>query len=706
MCAESASTRKSQADTLVDLLRAMAETRPDSRAYVFLGQDGSETGSLTYGELDRKARAIAIRLESFSASEEPILLLCPPGLDYLAGFLGILYAGGIAIPAYPPALGKTLAHVQSIVRDAKPRLALTVSAVAQKLAAKFSGIPEISGLERICTDSIGDESDAAAWSEPQIESGSLALLQYTSGSTANPRGVMVSHANLLHNEGLIQQAFQQTENSVIVSWLPPYHDMGLIGGLIQPLYTGALCVLMPPSSFLQRPVKWLRAISDYKATTSGGPNFAYEYCVRKISETEKAGLDLSTWTTAFNGAEPVRVETLDRFGAAFAGCGFRREAFFPCYGLAEATLFVTGGEIDRHSRLLKVQSDSLKHNKVKVTEQSHPGSISLISSGRSFGAQIVQIVNPETLKLCDSDQVGEIWISGSSVAAGYWGGGEESEKTFCATLAGMEGVNFLRTGDLGFLHENELYVCGRLKEMMILRGRNYYPQDIEHTVRGCGPDLSVAAAFSVDVDGEERLVVVQEYEGRERDLNAEELFSSMQSAVAEYHEVRLYTAAIVRTGSVPRTTSGKIQRYKCRSLFLRQELGSLAIRVWEEPSLNNPDASAFSSTAHEVSMHSLSEFLRNYIAQVLEVPAAEIDTEVPISRLGLDSLHIASLVNKIEQKFNILLDRVSIMDRYSIVTLAAQLEECLISTPPSSAEVTELESQSEQQGLSWEQERL
>jgi len=348
--------------TLVHLLRWRAETRPNDQAYLFLDSEGFESDRLTYGALDRRACAIACTLQSMGVSgSEPVLLLYPPGLDYVAGFFGCLYAGAIAVPAYPPN-GRNITRLESIMRDAAPRVALTVRSMVSRFEKHRTGGREIEPIQCVCTEGLC-ENQAWHWREPQLDGKSLALLQYTSGSTGSPRGVMVTHGNLMYNQRLIQKAFQQTEESIILSWLPLYHDMGLIGGMIQPMYAGATCVLMSPLSFLQRPVQWLRAISAYRATTSGGPNFAYDLCVRKISEMEKSGLDLSTWTAAFNGAETVRADTLDRFAKAFASCRFRSESFYPCYGLAEATLLVTGGVLEESPQVLAVATSDLARHR-------------------------------------------------------------------------------------------------------------------------------------------------------------------------------------------------------------------------------------------------------------------------------------------------------------------------------------------------------
>jgi acyl-CoA synthetase (AMP-forming)/AMP-acid ligase II len=437
-----------------------------------------------------------------------------------------------------------------------------------------------------------------AWQEPAIGSDTLAFLQYTSGSTGTPKGVVLSHGNLLYNQRMLQQAFRHTERSTIVGWLPLYHDMGLIGTVLQPLYMGIPCVLMPPMAFLQRPFRWLQAISRFKATCSGGPNFAYDLCVRKVTPEQRATLDLSSWASAFNGAEPVRQETLERFAMAFEPCGFRRQAFHPCYGLAEATLIVSGGQKTTLPTVHTVQKSALEQHRVATAMPGDEGAQTFVSCGHALLKQQIVIVDPTFLTRCQPGQVGEIWVAGPSVAQGYWNRSEETAQTFQSYLADTGEGPFLRTGDLGFLHQGELVVTGRMKDVIIIRGSNHYPQDIELTVEqshrslrpGCG------AAFSVDIAGEERLVVVQEVERRYQSprrrhperrradiepgfdplcpkaFDADSIVGNIRQAVAEKHGVQVYAVMLLRAGSMPKTSSGKLQRYACRSDFLTQTL--------------------------------------------------------------------------------------------------------------------------------------
>jgi len=574
--------------TLVDLLRARALNQPGKRAYTFLADGETEEVSLTYAELDQQARAIGAQLQQMGAGGGRVLLLYPPGLEYLAAFFGCLYAGAAAVPAYPPRLHRSLSKIQSIVRDAQPSAVLTTSSILYRAGSLFAMADDLTSMPWLASDNPSHDM-SQEWAEPGLRAESLALLQYTSGSTAAPKGVMVSHGNLLHNEEMIRAAIGQNEEATFVSWLPLYHDLGLIGNMLHTLYLGAYCVLMSPAAFLQRPINWLRAISRFKATTSGGPNFAYDLCVRNTNAEQRAGLELGRWQIAFNGAEPIRRETLESFAETFAPYGFRRGAFYPCYGLAEATLLVSGAGGEGRPGYHAVKRSCLEEHTAADASPAEGDDVAvLVSCGRAFLGQKVLIVDPSSLTPCPPDRVGEVWVSGPSIARGYWGKPEVTRQTFEARLADTGEGPFLRTGDLGFMRDGELLITGRLKDLIIIAGRNHYPQDIEFTVEKSHPLIrrGCTAAFSVGVLGEERLVVVAEVEplrGRERrhrgsngdDGPGARLPSELEAvqmvvrrAVAEQHDVQLHALALIKAGTLPKTSSSKVRRGACREAFL------------------------------------------------------------------------------------------------------------------------------------------
>jgi len=570
------------ARSIVDILKWRGREKADRRAFTFLLDGEIDEVAISYQELDRQARAIAALLQCFAAPGERALLIYPPGLSYIAGFFGCLYAGVVAVPAYPPdpvRLDRTLPRLQAILDDSQATVVLTTSPILALADVLFSRAPNLGALQWMATDTVTGGVEYG-WQEPLIQPGDLALLQYTSGTTCTPRGVKVTHGNLLHNARLIEQSFGVKPPGSGVLWLPPYHDMGLIGGLLQPVYQGLHCTLMSPMSFLQRPVRWLEAISRYRGKVSGGPNFAYELCVHKVTEEQKKRLDLSCWEVAFNGGEMVRAETLERFSEAFSGCGFRREAFFPCYGLAEATLFVSGGHLQK-------KSAGAGRLSTLVTKKPAPArgggqENASVSVGSIPAGQRVLIVDPQTRLPQPEGCPGEIWLSGPGITRGYWDREAESQAAFNARLAGSEAGPFLRTGDLGFICDGELYLTGRLKDLLILEGCNHDPDGIEATVESAHPDICPggSAAFTVEVNCQERLVVVAEYGvegGRYSAFEAEQVRMEIATVIVARHELRPFDILLVRPRSLPKTGSGKIQRHLCKERYLAHSL-----ELWTE----------------------------------------------------------------------------------------------------------------------------
>ncbi len=590
-------------ETLVELLQTRAIQQPDGEAYTFLLDGDRRPATVTYRELDRQARSIGAELQRVTHRGDRALLLYPPGLDYIAAFFGCLYADRVAVPVYPPQRQRSLARVDTIANDAQAAIVLTTSqtrAKFQRLLSQDAGLKPLRLLPYLETDHI-DRAQAECWQDPCITSGTLAFLQYTSGSTGHPKGVMLSHQNLLHNQQVIQSGFDHSRQTIVAGWLPLYHDMGLIGNVLQPLYLGVPAILMSPYHFLQQPVLWLRAISRYRATTSGGPNFAYELCVRRITPDQRAALDLSCWRVAFNGAEPVRASTLERFADTFKVCGFRREAFYPCYGLAEATLMVSGGVAGVPPVLRRVRQAALeRHAGLEEAEAQDKGR-TLVASGTVQGDQQILIVHPDLLTRCAEGEIGEIWVSGPSIAQGYWRRDEDTSQTFHARLRDGGSETFLRTGDLGFMRNGDLFVTGRLKDLIIIRGRNLYPHDIEMTVEECHPALrpGCGAAFSVDTNEEEQLIVVQEVDPRAT-ADVEGMSAAIRRAVAEQHDVQVHTVVLIRHGSLPKTSSGKIQRHACRARFLTRSLESIGTSQDDGPEARSAESDAFTSVEHTV----------------------------------------------------------------------------------------------------------
>ncbi|TDR39584.1 non-ribosomal peptide synthase protein (TIGR01720 family)/amino acid adenylation domain-containing protein [Pseudomonas brenneri] len=553
--------------TLVQSLQRRATQTPDQVALRFLAESADDTVVLSYRDLDLRARTIAAALQASAGLGERAVLLFPSGPDYVAAFFGCLYAGVIAVPAYPPE--STRRHHQerllSIIADAEPRLLLTSSGLRDSLGQ----IQEAPPL--LCVDELHSES-AAGWVAPNLQDDDIAFLQYTSGSTALPKGVQVTHGNLVANELLIRRGFgiDLNPDDVIVSWLPLYHDMGLIGGLLQPIFSGVPCVLMSPAYFLGRPLRWLEAISQYRGTISGGPDFAYRLCSERVSESALERLDLSHWRVAYSGSEPIRLDTLERFAEKFARCGFTPNNFFASYGLAEATLFVAGGTRGQGIPALRLDEQALAANRAEPGQGS-----AIMSCGTSQPEHGVLIVEPHTLAELADNCVGEIWATGPSIAHGYWRNPEATAKTFVQHA----GRTWLRTGDLGFMRDGEVFITGRLKDLLIVRGHNLYPQDIEQTVER---EVEVVrkgrvAAFAVNDQGLEGIGIAAEISRSvQKILPPEALIKAIRQAVAEAYQEAPCVVVLLNPGALPKTSSGKVQRSACRTRLADGSLDSYA----------------------------------------------------------------------------------------------------------------------------------
>jgi acyl-CoA synthetase (AMP-forming)/AMP-acid ligase II/aryl carrier-like protein len=642
--------------SLVEVLRARAEAHGDRSAFTFLVDGEREALGLSFGELDERARAIAATLAERVDPGARAVLLYPPSLEYVSAFFGCLYAGVIAVPAYPPVADRMAGRLKSLIADCDAELALTVELFAPLLDER-AGQFGLTGIPVVPTDAVG-RGAADAWSDPLATEDTLAFLQYSSGSTGDPKGVMVSHRNLIENsECILEHA--RTPDLSGVSWLPPYHDMGLIGGIVQPVYVGSPMVLMSPMAFLERPFRWLDAISRYRANGSPAPNFAYDLCVRKIGEEERASLDLSCWTIALNGAEPIRADTLDRFAIAFERCGFRREAFHPAYGLAEGTLMVAGDGRPRAPVVETLDADELQHDRATPARAgAEPSQVrSVVGCGAPVPRHEVVAVDVESGIDCDERRIGEIWVAGPSVAEGYWGNPDESARTFEATLPGRGATRFLRTGDLGFVSHGELFVTGRLKDLIVINGRNIYPQDIELTVERSAAGLrpGCGAAFGLDDGRGEGVVVVSEVDpAKSGDLG--ETIVAIRQAVAQEHDVRLEAVTLIDKGTIPKTSSGKIQRRACRAAFLEGALS--VVERWAASSDGVVDAGSLrwsvsaeelAATAPDRRRRLLEEELRAQVADLLQLDAGAIGVDRPLTAVGLDSLAALNLKERIER---------------------------------------------------------
>lgn len=595
-----------------------AQDAPDTLAITFHGEPG---GSLNYGELHQRASALAARIRGVASSGDRAVLLLPPGADYVTAFFACLYAGVIAVPTYPPLDERQVPRLVSVLADATPTVLLTLGGLVgpSRDALRRHGVS--AAMVWVAVDEVDAGAGSAALPAlPGVGADDVAFLQYTSGSTSSPKGTIVTHGNLLDNSEAIRSRFEHGPDSVGVIWLPPYHDMGLIGGILQPIYAGFPVVLMSPLEFLASPRSWLAAVSEHRATTSGGPNFAFDLCVRKIPPQQREGLDLSAWSVAFCGAEPVRRDTLDRFTEAFQPYGFTPSAWYPCYGLAESTLIASGGVKGAGLRLCE----------------------GIVSCGTAIPGHRIKVLRPgESTPVADG-AVGEICVRGPSVARGYWNAPEATAAAFLADADG-DGEHLLRTGDLGFLRDGELHVTGRLKDLIIVRGRNLVAEDIEHELYECHPLVRPGgvAAFEVDLGvdlgTESGLAVLVEVVARPEDEVQRDVVAAVRQRIVAEFGVRAERVLLARRGSIPKTSSGKIRRAETRARYLAGEL-----TLFADDSMST---SSTSSTSDNVGarQEDLAERIAVLACAVLELPVGSVDADRALTAAGLDSLRAVEL---------------------------------------------------------------
>ncbi len=644
--------------TLVEILAARGSEQAGSVAYRWLEhRDFQSEQVLTYGELDRHARAVAAMLAA-EPDPRPVILFFPPGLAYIIAFFGCLYAGRIAVPLYPPRPNRKLARVSSAVLDCGAGLALTTEALLPALEIVKAETPELVSLALVTVDAT---AEAPAWQGPQIQPHQIAFLQYTSGSTGDPKGVMVTHANLLANQRAITRGFDTRADDHCLSWLPLYHDMGLIGCVLHPLYRGIPATLMSPISFVQDPLFWLEALTHYRATLAGAPNFAYDLCVERAVPERLAALDLSHWQVAFNGAEPVRAKTIQRFTETFQEVGFQGRSFFPCYGMAEATLFISGGGRGAYTHSHRFDYDDLQQGRVSPAQAGE--SLELVGCGAALAEHEVAVIDPKSGQRLEAGRIGELWFAGPSVAAGYWQRPSLTRACFGANLD--DDTRYLRTGDLGFLYQGALYITGRLKDVIIIRGRNYFPSDIESAMEACheAAKRGGSAAFSVTLEGVEHLVVVQEVERRfVRNLDTEALVRAIRDTVSGTLAIQVHTVALVKPGGILKTSSGKVRRDACRQAFLDHSL----------PLLEQQAPQQSITPAVTTESLSLEAALCAWLADQLGQTRGAIDAQTPLTALGLDSIGAIKLQHRLERHHRLQTPLEAMLSGASLAELLAQ----------------------------------
>ncbi len=650
-------------NTLIQVLQERLNQTPDRVVYRFLEDGESESGVRTYRELYDRSKIIASHILQHARKGDRVLLLYPSGLDFVDAFFGCLLAGVIAIPAFPPTGKRRIGRLESVVSDCEASLFLTTSMIFEKSCSWFDGTT-LSEMDWLSTDRL---SECIEREFPIVKPNDIAFLQYTSGSTGSPKGVVVSHSNIIHNSYLIQSGLHHTPDTPMVSWLPIYHDMGLIAGILQPVYVGFETILMPPTAFIQKPIRWLKAITKYKAHTSGGPNFAFDLCVDQLRDEDLEGLDLSHWKSAFNGSEPIRAKTLERFHHRFSKIGFKESALSPCYGMAEGTLAVSTSGYNSIPRVLSLDKTVLASGQVKYFENKDDAlnQVSLVGSGTIIADQKVKIVHPDTRRLCEEGKVGEIWLSSPSVAKGYWDKEKLTKEIFNAYILhtnsnpNEEDGPYLRTGDMGFMHEGELYLSGRLKEMMIINGANHFPQDVERTIQAVHIDLqtNAGAVFSVVVEGKEEIIIVQEVKRTSlRDYDFGLLVSLIKEAVATEHQIPIYKVFLVSPGRVPKTTSGKIQRSAAKSSYQNETLKGV-LESWtrgDDLTVGHLPESVDKEKTEKVPVDSkgISLWLQERIKEELNLGIEKVPEGVSFAGLGLTSIQGIRLSGMLSEYLN------------------------------------------------------
>lgn len=668
-------------ETVVDVLRRRSAQTPDTTAVTFLDDAERHGRSLDYASLDRAARRVAAHLQQEGLTGSRVLLAMAPGLDYVEAFFGCLYAGAAAVPCYPPRPDGRSRELAAIARDCAAEAVLTSGESRATVAERFADTTRSTGFRVMDTDLL-EESLADAWSPADVDPADLAFLQYTSGSTGAPKGVIVSHRNIVIHTRLMHRRLGLDATSVGVSWLPPFHDMGLIAFILMPVLTGYRAVLMSPRDFVMRPARWLEAISRHRATIAASPNFGYDLCTERVSDDDLAGLDLSCWRHACNGAEPVRAETLERFTARFSPVGFRFDSFRPCYGLAEATLAVTLGPMRQEPVILDAADQPEPaagpdaEDGDPVDQAPAPGAPHgrVVGCGPVLDHQGLAIVDPETRTRCPQGTVGEIWASGPSIPDGYWQRPDASEQTFHATIVGDQDQRpHLRTGDMGFQRDGQLFVVGRYKDLIIIRGRNHAPSDIEHIAGTSHPRNrpSGTAAFSVTVGGAERLVVAQEVRTR-RESDYPAIVEAIRTRITQERDIAVEAVVLLKPTALPKTTSGKIQRRACRARFLAGALDVL--HEWRgHPSGAANQAQGDSTAGWGETAEAMEGLLAEHLGRILEVDADSLDRSQPFAAHGLDSVGGAELTGNLSVLLGVPLPAAALYEHPSIRDLAQHL---------------------------------
>lgn len=664
-------TLKAGEASIITVLRERARLHPHKRVFTFLGDGETETETATFAELDSEALRIASLLSEAGMKEKNLLLFYPPGIAFISAFFGCLYSGAVPVPAYPPRKNRSLERIRLMASDCGAAAILATEEITRSLERNFSDDPGLSSLPWISSDKKNKASAGFKVQEP--DTARLAFLQYTSGSTGNPKGVMVSHRNIMANLRSLQLHMQIRPDDNNVHWVPQFHDLGLILGILEAIFSGSHSIIIPPVVFISNPLTLLRAISRYRARLSGGPDFSFNHCADKIHPEQLSGIDLSSLKVMFSGAEPVRAETIDRFTRAFESCGFTRQMFFPAYGMAETTLIQTGTVLGSGPDFKAVSAAALLDNRIEAP--SGKDDIRYVAgNGKPNMDTRILIVNPSTLEVYRENEVGEIWVSGNTVCMGYWGKQELTAETFNVSPAGVYEPVWMRTGDLGFSTPEGFFVTGRLKNLIIINGKNYYPQDIELSAEVSHPSIrkTFVAAIPIEYNNKERLAVVAEIERTAlRDKTHSLVIDAIASAISSDHELQAARIVLVRTNSIPKTSSGKMMHREVRSLLLSGKLDVIAERYFSDEDIE--------SVLTEES-GGISALISGWISAKLN-NGLPVDINLTPGVYGLDSLRAVELSDVLKKNYGIEFPAYRMFEDLTIKQLIAEAENLFLIKP-------------------------
>jgi thioester reductase-like protein len=661
--------------TLINLLGQKAALQANKTAFSFLADGEEVTHRITYQELDHAAKLVAANLSSSFGVQDRVLLVLNPSIEYIKALFGCFYAGMIALPIYPPdpnSLAQSLSVIENIVKDAQPKIVLTLSALEETMATLFASSTVLKDLQWIVVDKL-IEKTSLKWQSPKLSGDDLAVLLYTSGSTGIPKGVMLSHSNLIHNAEIMSKGCEITPTDKLCTWVPPYHVSGLFAGIVWPVFAGMENVIFSPQNFLAHPLRWLKAIDNYGVTISGAPNFAYELCNNAIADQDIILLDLSRWRIAISGGEAIRYETINKFCQKFSSAKFNTNTFWPMFGLTESTMISTGGVSGRGVLNKSISRKQMEKGQAILT-QDKDDTLHLVGSGQALKDMTVKIVDPEKLIECAENQIGEIWVSGPSVAKGYWQKADLSEKIFQARLSNSQ-ETFLRTGDLGYFQSQELYITGRWKEIIIIRGINHYPEDIEKTVRQSSLVLTTTtcAAFSIDISGQEQLAIAIEVNANNLDLL--NLIGELRKAVANKHGLQIQQLFLLKSGQIPKTRTNKVQRKACAQLASSPEwqAQNVADQATESKNTINTIREVCFDKEILTNVSKLATYLQNKLAKILHTSINCIEIEKTISQLGVDSLATVQFIAEIRNSLNVEISAGRFFDKTTLKSLAQDI---------------------------------